>query len=101
MNYIKPYPNSYTVYSKHGCHYCIKAKVLLSNLNPKSYVIECDDYLQDNKEDFLKFINDYTGREYRTFPMIFHNGKFIGGYTEAQQYHDKLNAFTEFEDVDF
>ena len=51
MNYIKPYPNSYTIYSKHGCPYCIKAKVMLANLTPKAYIIECDDYLQHNKED--------------------------------------------------
>jgi len=101
MNYIKPYPNGYTIYSKDGCHYCIKAKVLLANPTPKAYIIECDDYLEHNKEDFLNFIKDCIGREYRTFPMIFHNGIFIGGYTEAQQYHNKLNAFNDFEDVDF
>lgn len=101
MTYIKPYPKTYTIYSKHGCPYCTKAKSLLSNQTPRTYVVECDDYLQDNKAAFLDFIKEIAGVEHRTFPMIFYDGKFIGGYTETQVYHDKKTAFNDLIDIDF
>ena len=45
------------------------------------------------RNDFLEFIKNQIGHEYKTFPIIFHNGKFIGGYTELNTYIDKENAF--------
>lgn len=101
MSYIKPDADKYTIYSKHGCPYCIKAKILLSNIEPKPTIIECDEYIVSNKDAFLDFIKGIIGKEYRTFPMIFHNGSFIGGYNDTKEYHDKLTAFMDLEDVEF
>lgn len=38
-------------------------------------------------------MKDIIGYEYRTFPMVFLNGKFIGGYIETKNFFDaKLNC---------
>ena len=83
MNYELPSKKSWTVYTKTNCNYCIKSKFLLSNKNPPTNFINCDEYLQNDKDSFLSFIQNLIGKEYKKFPMIFYNGKFIGGFTEA------------------
>jgi len=95
MDFVKPNENGFTVYTKTGCSYCIKAKILLSNYRHSSTttIIECDEYIDSSRNDFLEFIKIQTGIEYKTFPIIFHNGKFIGGYTELKIYIDKESAF--------
>ena len=30
------------------------------------------------------------GKSHKTFPMVFNNGKFIGGYTDTIDFVDKL-----------
>ena len=35
-----------------------------------------------------------TGKIHRTFPFIFHNGKFIGGYDDTVQYYQSTLSFT-------
>ena len=83
MEYELPSKINYTVYSKSGCSFCTKAKNLL--VNESIDVIDCDDYLLDNKMAFLDFMKRLIGREYRTFPMIFDKeGKFVGGFTELK-----------------
>lgn len=95
MDFTKPSETGYTIYTKEGCSYCIKAKILLSNHTETSNIklIECDDYLTISRNDFLEFIKDQCGIEYKTFPIIFYNGKLIGGFTELTKYIDKVNAF--------
>lgn len=88
MNIPAPTNNSYTIYAKSGCGYCTKAKELLQNERPQPLVVNCDDYLSDNKREFLNQMQALIGREYKTFPMIFKNGIFVGGYTETKQAYD-------------
>ena len=113
--------HSYTIYSKSGCHYCTKAKKLIEKENP--YVIDCDEYLIEDKVGFLAFINEMAAnemaanemtanemaanemtvnemtvngilkKEIKTFPIIFHKDQFIGGYTELVNFYEKQNAF--------
>lgn len=77
----------YTVYTKPGCSFCDKVKVLLQGVNPEPIWVDCSDYLKTeaSKQLFLQFIQDTAQlREpYKTFPMVFRDGRFIGGYTEA------------------
>jgi glutaredoxin len=83
MEYELPSKDNYTIYTKSGCKYCVKAKDLL--INEVYEVIDCDDYLTNDKEDFLTFMKGIIGREYRTFPMVFDRvGCFIGGFTELK-----------------
>lgn len=101
MDYPLPSNETYTIYCKSGCTYCIKAKILLSCQNPRTEIIDCDKYLLTDvqKEEFLDFIAGISGEKYRTFPMIFHKGAFIGGFTELRKYNDELlqriNAFSD------
>ena len=47
--------------------------------------VNCDNVLIEDKEGFLLFISEIAKKEYKTFPMIFYNGDFIGGYTEIKE----------------
>lgn len=87
---------SYTIYTKSGCSYCVKAKKLLEKEKEKDalLIIDCDDYLIENKELFLNFIKEKNnGKEMRTFPIIFYKNQFIGGYTELTTFYEKESAF--------
>ena len=70
------------VITKEGCKYCDNTKKLLKEKN-----IEADIEVinNDNKLIIYKEIDDITNN-YRYFPVIFYNGKFIGGYTELQKH---------------
>ena len=91
--YIQPQKTGYTLYSKSGCPNCTKVKHLLKSVEPANLIVDCDDYLIENKQDFLQFIESLAGKEWKTFPMIFHNGQFVGGYQETIVYYEKQNAF--------
>jgi len=93
MDYIMPNSQGYTIYSKSGCPFCTKVKRLLEKESPAPLLVDCDDYLVENKEGFLSFIQQMAGKEYKTFPMIFHNGNFLGGFTETKEYYEKQSAF--------
>ena len=90
MEFEEPIKSGFTIYSKSGCINCSKVKSLLKEKKLFFSVIDCDEYIIENKEDFLLFIKDKANREYKMFPMVFYDGSFIGGYTETQEYTDKL-----------
>jgi glutaredoxin len=77
----------YTVYTKPACSYCDKTKTLLQNVYPPPIWVDCSDYLKNeaSKQLFLKFIQDTAQLPvaHRTFPIVFCNGRFVGGYTET------------------
>lgn len=84
--YINPYENDFTIYTKSGCKFCTEVKKLLT-LNKLPYqVIDCDDYILDNKQHFLDFIKANSGITVKTFPIVFFKGKFIGGYIETDKF---------------
>jgi len=94
MEIENPSSDSYTIYSKSGCTYCTKAKKLLETEKEKFIVIDCDEYLIEDKITFLEYIKLLIGREYKTFPMIFKEGFFIGGFTELYTIIHKKNIIT-------
>ena len=71
------------VYTTRVCPYCVAAKRLLSQLGLKYEEIGLDD-----KPDLRQKVSEENGN-YRTVPMIFVDGKFIGGFTELQALHKK------------
>jgi len=93
MEIEAPSEHNFTIYSKSGCINCRKVKDLLKKDNIEYEIIDCDDYLLEDKENFLLFIQSYSNIEWRSFPMVFHNGKFIGGLNETINYLDKLISF--------
>lgn len=64
-----------------GCPYCSEAKRLLKNKN-ESFITQ--KVTRTNAEQ-VYFYTDPVTNDYRYFPMVFHDGKFVGGY-------DKLSS---------
>ena len=89
MNVPHPASDSYTIYSKSSCLYCTKAKGLLQNERVPPLVVNCDEFLLENKQEFLNLMKSLIGYEYRTFPMIFKNGRFIGGYNKTKEFYEE------------
>jgi glutaredoxin len=100
MEYIEPAANNYTIYTKSGCPNCSKVKKFLESESSKEkpLIVDCDEWLIEDKPAFLEFIREKAGKECKTFPMVFYNGEFIGGFDEIKTYKEKQDAFlnTEF-----
>jgi len=92
--YELPAEQGYTIYTKSQCSFCVKSKTLLK-AEPFT-MIDCDEYIIEDKESFLKFIENLIGKPYRMFPMIFFDGKFLGGFAETKEHYEKglAHAFT-------
>ena len=97
MEFEEPLSTGFTVYSKSGCKNCNRVKALLKEKLLIFYVIDCDEYLLEDKEGFLKFIKDKTGEDYKMFPIVFNDGSFIGGWYETYEYIEKM--LLSFEDI--
>ena len=100
QEYIEPAANNYTIYTKSGCPNCTKVKKFLeSKLETENpLIVDCDEWLIEDKPAFLEFIREKARKECKTFPMVFYNGEFIGGFDEIKTYKEKQDAFlnTEF-----
>ena len=90
MDFIEPNKIGFTVYSKSGCPRCIKVKRAIKEKKFLLNEIDCDEYLLEDKEGFLTFIREKIGKDHRIFPMVFFDGKFVGGYNETIETMDKL-----------
>lgn len=75
----------YTIYSKSGCVYCDLSKELLEY--EQVTIVDCDSYLLNDREWFIRTMRIHCGRDYQMFPMIFHDGKFVGGYDDTKEYY--------------
>jgi len=78
--YPIPSTTGFTVYTKTDCKYCGMVKELLEE--EEAQYVQCDQYL-DAKEAFLAFIESKGGKGHKSFPMVFYNGTFVGGFTET------------------
>ena len=97
---IEPLKNGITIYSKSGCNNCINVKNLLKTYKEKHsdinyIIINCDEYLIEDKQSFLSFIQNKTNEERKIFPIIFINEKFVGGFMETKEYLEK--TYLDFE----
>ena len=97
--YIEPAANNYTIYTKSGCPNCTKVKKFLETIPVKPFIVDCDEWLIEDKPAFLEFIQIKAGKECKTFPMVFHNGEFLGGFDETKCFKEKQDAFSL--DTDF
>ena len=95
MEYIRPSESGFTIYSKSGCLQCSRAKTLLQDNKLDFIVVDCDEYILEDKPSFLLFMNSITCRDIKAFPMIFNNGAYIGGYPETKGHVDKLTSFDD------
>lgn len=78
----------YTILTKEGCEWCTKVKELL----PTAHYVQCDSLFED-RDAFFEKADALTGMEYRTFPMVFFNRVFVGGYIELKKKIDTELTF--------
>jgi glutaredoxin len=91
----------FIIYTKKSCQYCNDLKKLLINKNKTFQEIDIYEinslqttpFEYHNKDTFFKKLNELLSREWKTFPIVFKDDKFIGGYTETNQYLQKEEAF--------
>ena len=97
----EPTEFGFTIYSKSNCKYCTYLKELLTSKYLIFKEINADQYLtnDNDKKNFLNFIKELVGKEYKTFPMVFNDGAFIGGFTETKEYID--TSLLDFDDIRF
>jgi glutaredoxin len=86
MSFEFPLETGFTIYSKTGCPNCKNVKDLLITESEVFNIVDCDEYLIEEKDSFLFFIEKLVGKEYKFFPMVFHNGNFIGGFSDTKNY---------------
>lgn len=97
MEITKPNKEGFTVYSKSGCPNCMSVKKMIKEKYFLLTEIDCDEYIFEDKDGFLKFIENIAETSYKTFPMVFYEGKFIGGLIRtSEQINKLLLSFEEF-----
>jgi len=68
------------VWSKDSCFYCHMAKILLDQ-NGIEYEERNTSLDEWSRDDMLEAVPDA-----KTFPQVFINNEYIGGFTELQKY---------------
>ena len=76
--------NKYQVYGGKGCKWCRKAEFLLED-NELEYGYHDVEKEFGSKKSFFDQFADRTNNK-RTIPVVFVNGKFIGGYTQLEEF---------------
>ena len=87
-------PTLYTVYTKSNCSYCDKIKQLMEEYNENANYILCDEWLVNKRILFLNIMRIKTQRDEVTFPIVFFEGKYIGGFDECEK-KIKNNSVTD------
>lgn len=95
MDIPKPLYEQFTVYSKSGCINCTRVKQLLQEKQVKYNIVDCDEYILEDKSGFLDCIRELAEKEYKMFPMVFFNKSFIGGFKETEEYFQKTLDFSD------
>lgn len=89
MNLPEPVPHTITVYTKSNCSNCDKLKAYLIKNSFIYQTIDCDPYLEDEemKNCFLTQMHYYSGKKIKSFPMVFYDCRYIGGYYDLLEYY--------------
>ena len=95
MDFEKPAETGYTIYSKSGCILCNKVKDLLKTRDKPFNVIDSDEYLIEDKDGFVAFMESCAGKSTGGFPKVFADGVFVGSYAETKQHLDKTLNFDD------
>jgi len=75
---------TFIIYTKSGCPNCDKAKKLLEK--EETVIFNCDQMLKNNRDEFIKSMELKTRRPFKTFPVIFINDDYLGGYEDLTSY---------------
>lgn len=74
-----------TIYGREKCSWCFKAKNLVDKLF-QSQTIDSYEYIDYQKENMsAKDLSEIAGTQVKTVPIIFIDGKYIGGYKELEE----------------
>ena len=87
--YPSPAAEGFTVYTKTDCKFCAMVKELLEE-QPTTYV-QCDEFL-DDREAFFAFTEAKGAVNHKTFPIIFYDGIFVGGFADTVKVVKKLES---------
>ena len=81
---------SFTVYSKQGCPYCDKVKMVLNELSiKKGYPVICYELgTQFTREKFYAEFGEGS-----TFPQVIFESKHLGGCVDTVKYLQENNMF--------
>lgn len=79
----------YTVYSKRECMWCDRVKELIASKGATYVQVACDDALAANREEFIRIMKERTQLGTIKFPLVFHNGAFVGGYADTKRHLDE------------
>ena len=79
--------NKYTIFTKSQCKYCDDIKVLMTQENEDVKYILCDEMLHANRDFFIEFMKEKTNKDRITFPIVFFDGEYVGGYDD---YNEKV-----------
>jgi glutaredoxin len=97
MEYEQPTKNGFFVYSKSNCVFCTHVRhAIIKFVGDKEIeylTINCDKYLQESRDKFIEFAKYLTRKDKITFPMVFFNGKFIGGCDDTLRYIEFNSEF--------
>ena len=96
MEFETPNETGFTIYSKSGCPNCTNVKKMLQENKISYTIVHCDDYLIEERDNFLVFIQNLSEKEIKVFPIVFFDGKIVGGFKETKQHIDK--TFLSFEE---
>jgi glutaredoxin len=89
-DFISPKKMEFTIYSKSGCENCNKVKKYLKDNKLLFTEVNCDEYLIENRHEFLEFIKNLAGKEVKVFPMVFDYDNYVGGYKETIKYCENM-----------
>ena len=92
MDFTLPNKTGFVIYSKNECIFCSNVKTLLNQRGLDFNEINCDEYILHDKSCFLSFISKMSMQTINTFPVVFYNNHFIGGYNETARFVEKLEV---------
>ena len=90
MEIENPSDSGFTIYSKSGCPNCLKVKAFLNEKKIQFKLINSDENLIEDKENFLIFIKQIAKKEVITFPIVFIDKEFVGGYNETVKFVNEV-----------
>jgi len=90
MEITAPDAKGFTIYSKSGCPNCTSVKKFIKEKHFFYSETNCDEYILEDKEQFLNKIENIAQKSWKTFPMVFYEGKFVGGLTDTIDLIDKI-----------
>ena len=79
--------SGFTILTKENCKWCTRVKELV----PNAQFILCNVPQAPSKEraEFLRAVDELSGTTPRTFPMVFYNKTFVGGFQETKHFLER------------